>query len=46
MKNEKKQAKINRKKQVKTWLIRIFAILLVAFMLVGTCYYTIWALFA
>ena len=46
MKNEKTHAKINRKKQIKTWLIRIFAILLVAFMLVGSCYYTIWALFA
>ena len=46
MKNDKAQAKTNRKKQFKTWMVRIFAILLVAFMLVGTCYYTIWALFA
>jgi hypothetical protein len=46
MKNEKIKDKINRKKQIKTWIVRIFALLLVAFMLVGSCYYTIWALFA
>jgi hypothetical protein len=45
MKNEKIKDKINRKKQIKTWIVRIFALLLVAFMLVGSCYYTIWALF-
>ena len=46
MKKDKAQTKINRKKQIKTWIVRIFALLLVAFMLVGSCYYTIWALFA
>ena len=46
MKNEKITDKVNRKKQIKTWIVRIFALLLVAFMLVGSCYYTIWALFA
>lgn len=45
MKKENHVDKINRKKQIKTWLIRISALLLVAFMLVGTLYYTIWALF-
>ncbi len=45
MKIENHADKPNRKKQVKTWLIRIFALLLVAFMLAGSCYYTIWALF-
>ncbi|MBQ7337611.1 MAG: hypothetical protein IJW40_04050 [Clostridia bacterium] len=46
MKNEKVKTKVNRKKQLKVWLIRIFAILLVAFMLVGSCYYTLLALFS
>lgn len=45
MKTENHAAKTNRKKQIKAWLIRIFALLLVALMLVGSCYYTIWALF-
>ena len=46
MKTEKTHSKANRKKKIKTWTIRILAILLIAFMLVGSCYYTIWALFA
>ena len=45
MKNENHIDKINRKKQIKTWLIRIFALVLVALMILGSAYYTIWALF-
>ena len=45
MKNENHMEKINRKKQIKTWLIRIFALVLVLLMVFGSAYYTIWALF-
>ena len=45
MKASKAETKINRKKQFKTWIVRILAILLVLLMVAGSCYYTIWAFF-
>ena len=37
----KEHSKAYKKKQVRTWLVRIFAILLVVFMLIGTFYYAL-----
>ena len=44
MKTEKTHSKAHRKQLLRTWSIRICAILLVVLMLVGTFYYTLAAL--
>ena len=44
MKNEKAHTKAQRKQLLRTWSIRICAILLVILILAGTFYYTLAAL--
>ena len=41
MKTEKKYSKAQKKQLLRTWSIRICAILLVILMLIGTFYYTL-----